>query len=151
TRNCNYQTWRYCGCLRCHNGPRLTNGGFHNIGTGTLQGEGLDFGRIFGIRSLLMDEFNCRGPYSDASPDACRGLRFLNQRDDVHLEGAFKVPSLRLVSRTAPYFHDGRFETLEAVVRFYNSPKMVADGVELEPLGLTDTEVAALVAFLEVL
>ena len=33
-------------------------------------------------------------------------------------EGKFKVPSLRVVSLTAPYFHDGRFATLEQTVRF---------------------------------
>ena len=33
--------------------------------------------------------------------------------------GAFKVPSLRNVAITAPYFHNGRFQTLREVVRFY--------------------------------
>ena len=33
--------------------------------------------------------------------------------------GAFKVPSLRNVAKTAPYFHNGRFQTLEEVVAFY--------------------------------
>ncbi len=35
--------------------------------------------------------------------------------------GAFKVPSLRNIELTAPYMHDGRFETLEEVVEHYNS------------------------------
>ncbi len=33
--------------------------------------------------------------------------------------GAFKVPTLRNVALTAPYFHNGRFDTLVEVVRFY--------------------------------
>lgn len=33
--------------------------------------------------------------------------------------GAFKVPSLRNVAITAPYFHNGKFQTLKEVVRFY--------------------------------
>ncbi len=33
--------------------------------------------------------------------------------------GAFKVPTLRNVAVTAPYFHNGRFDTLRAVVSFY--------------------------------
>ncbi len=45
------------------------------------------------------------------------------QRPDLaerrDLCGAFKVPSLRNVSRTAPYFHNGRFATLQEVVAFY--------------------------------
>lgn len=34
--------------------------------------------------------------------------------------GLFKIPSLRNVGLTAPYMHDGRFETLEEVLAFYN-------------------------------
>jgi len=40
---------------------------------------------------------------------------------DPNDRGKFKVPSLRNVSLTAPYMHDGRFQTLEEVVEFYNS------------------------------
>ena len=39
----------------------------------------------------------------------------------VNDEGEFKVTSLRNVALTAPYMHDGRFDTLEEVVNFYNS------------------------------
>ncbi|MCH2213991.1 MAG: cytochrome-c peroxidase [Flavobacteriales bacterium] len=35
-------------------------------------------------------------------------------------EGKFKVPSLRNLLFTAPYMHDGRFETLEEVLDFYS-------------------------------
>jgi cytochrome c peroxidase len=35
------------------------------------------------------------------------------------LEGAFKVPTLRNVARTAPYMHNGYFKELRDVVRFY--------------------------------
>ena len=34
--------------------------------------------------------------------------------------GRFKVPSLRNIAITAPYMHDGRFKTLEAVLEFYS-------------------------------
>lgn len=33
--------------------------------------------------------------------------------------GAFKVPTLRNVARTAPHFHDGAFDTLREAVDFY--------------------------------
>lgn len=33
----------------------------------------------------------------------------------------FKIPSLRNVALTAPYMHDGRFQTLEEVVAFYSN------------------------------
>jgi cytochrome c peroxidase len=38
--------------------------------------------------------------------------------EDVGSDGAFKVPSLRNVAKTAPYFHDGRFKTLDEAVAF---------------------------------
>lgn len=36
-------------------------------------------------------------------------------------EGTFKVPTLRNIALTAPYMHDGRFATLDAVIEHYNS------------------------------
>jgi cytochrome c peroxidase len=43
--------------------------------------------------------------------------------DKPDLIGAFKVPTLRNISRTAPYFNAGQFETLEDVVGFYNDTR----------------------------
>ena len=39
--------------------------------------------------------------------------------EKAKLRGAFKVPSLRNVARTAPYMHSGRFATLEQAAEFY--------------------------------
>ncbi len=136
-------------CLRCHNGPWFTNGGFHNIGTGTFSGENLDFGRVFGVQSVVMDEFNCTGAYSDAEPDDCKELRFLNRSAHVPLDGAFKVPGLRNVAATAPYMHDGRFPDLKSVVEFYRRPHAADVMHELPQLDITDREARQLVAFLE--
>ena len=67
--------------------------------------------------------------------------------------GTFKSPSLRNVERTAPYMHDGRFDTLEKVIDHYS--KEVKPHANLDPrmnrLNFTDTEKAALVAFLKTL
>lgn len=137
-------------CLQCHNGPLLSNGEFHNIGSGNFSGEALDFGRSIGLRAVLMDEFNCLGPYSDAEQNACRELLYLNTDSHLPLRGAFKVPTLRGLVQTAPYFHDGRFSTLGDVLNYYNSPPpMNAVGPhELRPMGLTDKEIGQLEAFL---
>jgi cytochrome c peroxidase len=137
-------------CLQCHNGPQFSNGGFHNIGTGTFDGAALDFGRALGIQAVLLDVFNCAGPFSDAGPADCRELRFLSTDAHVPLEGAFKTPSLRDVAKTAPYFHDGRAATLRAVLDYYNAPPQ--DGShELRALGLRDTELDDLERFLRAL
>ena len=137
-------------CLQCHNGPQLTNGGFHNLGTGTFTGDALDFGRALGIQGVLLDAFNCAGRFSDARAEDCRELRFLSTDAHVPLEGSFKTPTLRDVAKTAPYLHDGRFATLREVLDYYNAPP--ADGGhELRALGLSDTELGDLERFLRAL
>lgn len=81
--------------------------------------------------------------------------------DDPALAGAFKVPTLRNVERTAPYFNGGQFKSLEDVLRFYNDTRghALPAGVALEihwhiamprPL-LGEDDVAALAAFLRTL
>ena len=64
--------------------------------------------------------------------------------------GTFRVPSLRGVARTAPYFHDGRFASLEAVVAHYDRGGDATPGQDprVRPLRLSAAERAALVAFL---
>jgi len=79
-------------------------------------------------------------------PDAGR---FGTTKNDADW-GAFKVPSLRNVAKSAPYFHDGSVATLDEAVRL-----MAKGGVpnkNLSPLmkdrGLGDDEVRSVVAFL---
>jgi cytochrome c peroxidase len=66
---------------------------------------------------------------------------------------AFRTPSLRNVSRTAPYMHDGSIETLDAVVQFYfrtMPAPPVGLPLDFEPLaGRSFSEIAPIVAFLE--
>jgi cytochrome c peroxidase len=67
--------------------------------------------------------------------------------EDVGSGGKFKVPSLRSVSRTGPYFHDGRYQTLEQAVRAMWEYVQKAGTTEK----LTDDDVRDLVEFLKVL
>jgi cytochrome c peroxidase len=67
--------------------------------------------------------------------------------EDVFSGGKFKVPSLRVVSLTAPYFHDGRFRTLEATVAYMWEYVQKAGTSEK----LTDEDLRDLVAFLRIL
>jgi cytochrome c peroxidase len=66
---------------------------------------------------------------------------------------AFRTPSLRNVSRSAPYMHDGSLATLEDVVEFYNAGGGIVSGRSplVRPLALTEQEKHALVAFLKAL
>jgi cytochrome c peroxidase len=73
------------------------------------------------------------------------------------VEGAFKIPSLRNVALTAPYFHNGEARTLREAVELYSRggnvhPVQEMDGTLIEPLGvpsLMPEEIDAIVAFLE--
>jgi len=140
-------------CLQCHNGPLLSNGGFHNIGTGRFSGKSMDYGRVFGLQAVLMDEFNCLGDYSDAAPEQCDALNHVSQDAHQTLHGAFKTPTLRYLDQTGPYFHDGRFDSLNAVLDYYADPPTDGrNGIhELAPLDLKDKERSALEAFLRML
>jgi cytochrome c peroxidase len=64
--------------------------------------------------------------------------------------GAFKTPTLREISRSAPYMHDGSLATLEAVIDYYDRGGNVNPSLdpEIRPLRLTPGEKRALVAFL---
>ena len=44
--------------------------------------------------------------------------------------GKFRAPSLRNIALTAPYMHDGRFQTLEEVVNHYNEGAHFADNID---------------------
>lgn len=140
------------GCLNCHDGPRLTNDGFHNLGLPPLQGhDGGAPGRQRGAFNVLSDEFNCRSTFSD-DRSACAELDHLAP-DFPDFAGAFRTPSLRNVKDTAPYMHQGQLATLEAVVDFYaelpGTPTIGHRELTLEPLNLTEVERRQLVAFLE--
>lgn len=51
----------------------------------------------------------------------------------------FKVPSLRNIELTAPYMHDGRFQTLEEVVNHYNDGIHKSNSLDQALLATTDT------------
>ena len=72
--------------------------------------------------------------------------------------GMFKVPTLRNITRSAPYMHDGRFYTLEAVLNHYASG--VNNTENLDPslnnngtlgIPLTEVEKVKIIAFLKTL
>ncbi|HYC09961.1 MAG TPA: cytochrome c peroxidase, partial [Steroidobacteraceae bacterium] len=95
--------------------------------------------------------FNFAGNWRDARGDTGRP----SFADNGASVGAMRVPTLRNVALTAPYMHDGRFATLEAVLRHYSglAARAAAGGVKIDrrlPHGaLTDTERAELIAFLD--
>jgi cytochrome c peroxidase len=70
-------------------------------------------------------------------------------------EGTFKVPSLRNLSLTAPYFHNGGQRTIREVIEFYNRGGDFREhnieniDFEVGKLNLTERQIDDLVAFLD--
>jgi cytochrome c peroxidase len=138
-------------CTNCHNGSLFTNNDFHNTGVPSAQGLPEDIGRAQGAQQVQADEFNCLSSYSDAQPDQCSELNFL-VIDEHQQERQFKPPSLRNISARGPFMHAGQFTTLEEVLNHYNTaPVAPAGHSELEPLKLSDTQLAQIIAFLKTL
>lgn len=141
-------------CSLCHAGPRFSNGEFADIGRPFfVAGGGVDPGRHAGLRQLQASRYSRLGPFADdggAGAVATRHVRLEHR----HF-GEFKVPGLRGLRHTAPYFHDGSAATLADVVRHYSDldeERLHADGERiLVPLKLSPAEAADLVAFLETL
>jgi cytochrome c peroxidase len=86
-----YVKFKSYGCVACHQGM--------NVG-----------GNMFQKFGVLGDYFHDRG--NETPADAGR-FAVTKREQDMHV---FKVPSLRNVALTAPYFHDASAPTLEAAV-----------------------------------
>lgn len=65
--------------------------------------------------------------------------------------GKFKTPTLRNIEFTAPYMHDGRFQSLEEVLDFFDSGGKAHPSKDprMHPLGLSADEKSAIIAFLK--
>lgn len=87
-----YELFKSYGCATCHQGI--------NVG-----------GNLFQKFGIMRDYFKDRG--NETEEDLGR-YTVTKQESDKYV---FRVPSLRNVELTAPYFHDGSAETLEQAVR----------------------------------
>ncbi len=111
-------------CAQCHLGWNFTDSLFHNLGVGWDAGA---------------------ERFADEGRAAISG--------NPSETGAFKTPTLRDVSRHAPYMHDGSMATLLETVEHYNKGGTPNPWLSerVVPLGLTPEESRALVAFMEAL
>ncbi len=118
-------------CTLCHLPPLFTDTLFHNVGIG-FDKPMPDLGR----GKILGDAAEKKGT---KDPDA------------ETMKGAFKTPTLRSITETAPYFHDGRAKKLEDAVDL-----MLKGGIKnpnldekLKPKTLSKDERAQLMEFLK--
>jgi cytochrome c peroxidase len=137
------------GCIQCHNGPLASDQRFYNTGLPDFPAFKDD--ALFQVTHRWehyqkgIDEAGYRGADYDY------GYYYVtkNPKD----KGKFRTPPLRELKYTAPYMHNGVFNTLAEVVAFYNSGGgEAANKTELlKPLNLSAKEQKDLVAFLEAL
>jgi cytochrome c peroxidase len=112
-------------CTSCHIGTNFSDDQFHNLGVGADKNGNLaDLGRWA------------------VEPVGNRNVASI---------GAFKTPTIRDVTRSGPYMHDGSEATLEEVVELYDrggnpNPYLSQD---MKPLKLTAQEKADLVEFMK--
>lgn len=83
------------------------------------------------------------------NPDLGRYLVTKNPQD----RGAFKIPTLREVSKSYPYMHDGSLKTLEEVIDYYDKGGTPNPNLSplMKPLHLSAEDKKALKSFLEAL
>jgi cytochrome c peroxidase len=112
-----YRRFREFGCISCHQGALIGGNMYQKFGV---------LGDYFAGRRLTDDDL---GRYA-----------VTKREEDRHV---FKVPSLRNVGRTAPYFHDGSAATLDQAVLVMARYQLGRD--------LSTADVEALVAFLNTL
>lgn len=124
-----YEIFEKSGCMKCHVPPLYTNNTFINNGS------------EFAGKSRVTDQGRFGVASSGRTPNTVR---------------AFKVPTLREITRTGPYMHAGQFDSLERVVAHYNAGGANYQGVRdrsidqrIKPLGLTETQADYLVTFLK--
>ncbi len=163
-------------CINCHGGTELTNAsvasvqeepldrmegtaavydnGFNNTGVRpTLEDLGIGGLDPFG-NPLSLSRLAKQGELQKFYPDLADDIDPpFNVNEPVVADGGFKVPGLRNVELTAPYFHNGGQLTLEQVVEFYNRGGDFNGLPDLDPdirkLELNQQEQADLVAFLK--
>ncbi len=108
-------------CFHCHSGTQFTDNMYHN--------NGLD----------LAENFN---DFMDKGQGGVTGIPQQN--------GFFRTPTLRNIAASAPYMHDGRFQTLEEVMDHYVSgghPSITRNPL-IDSISLDTEQKAAVLAFL---
>lgn len=111
-------------CFHCHNAPLMSSLDFFNNGIQTVRpGQQFDDNGLGAVSGNIAEN------------------------------GMFKAPSLRNITMTGPYMHDGRFTSLEQVIDHYNSGGFPSDNKNpfIRKLGLTNQQKADLLAFLHTL
>ncbi|MFN0314125.1 MAG: cytochrome-c peroxidase [Burkholderiales bacterium] len=137
------------GCVQCHligrDAALFTDHRFHRTGAGAAPPpEKLRVELAPGVEVLVARQ-DLEGALDPPALDLGRWEVTGEDKDRM----AFRSPSLRNISLTAPYMHDGSLGTLEEVIGFYDRGGQGEDvDLLIKPLGLSAADKGALAAFL---
>jgi cytochrome c peroxidase len=115
----------------------------------------LPWGARDGLLKLQANKFRRDSAWSDTPTDTSR-MGYVTQSPDDVPRGTWRTPTLRDVSLTAPYMHDGCFSTLEEVIDHYDRGGGATNAVgdpapQLRPLYLSARDKSDLIEFLKTL
>ncbi len=131
------------GCDACHLGPTLSDDAFHVLALPPASGRPVERARADALELLSRSPFTAAGAFHDGPKGAAPPAPTAAD------EGAYLTPTLRNVSRTAPYGHNGTLGTLEAAVVFHF--ESASTDPRLTKASLSPSELASLVSFLKAL
>jgi len=137
------------GCAECHAGPRFTDDKPHNLGVPENPDIWLNPKRHLTYVTFAM--FMGIENYMNIRRDV--GAHVRTHKADGSDIGKFMTPTLRELTYTGPYMHNGTLDSLQSVVQFYNAGGGSDKNLDpkIKPLNLSWQEQADLVAFLEAL
>ncbi|MDN5940479.1 MAG: hypothetical protein L0H94_01235 [Nitrospira sp.] len=147
-------------CITCHEGAEMTGASVRQVRaspTRIRDGQAADrgFNNIAVLETFQDLSLGAKDPLGNWLSTVKRLTP--PPPEPIVVDGAFKVPGLRNVELTAPFFHNGGHVDLPAVIDFYDRAgdahegMLTLDGTQIELmaiLGLTAEEKAALLAFL---
>ena len=139
------------GCVNCHaleDGEALfTDHLFHDDGVGWIPSRDIGAGQLITRRGMpIYTAVN--DPDAVATPSDMGRMEITKEFIDMF---RYRTPSLRNIELTAPYMHNGTFDTLEDIVAYYGEGGFRHFGIDplVRDLDLDEAEKAALVAFLK--
>ncbi len=133
------------GCVSCHSGNRFTDDKAYNIGVPENPEIWSDPDRH--VTFITFAKFQGIENYMNLRQDL--GAYIVDLKEEN--KGKFITPTLRELTYTAPYMHNGTIATLEEVVDFYNrgGGQSANKDERIKPLNLSEGEKADLVEFLK--
>jgi cytochrome c peroxidase len=128
-------------CLECHGGADLCDDKFYALNV-PENPKLLDEPMVNATMRFVAKVYHYED-YRNLKEDPGRYLISKDMKDWK----AFRTPTLREISKTGPYMHNGVFSTLEEVIDFFDRGGGMGNTV-LKPLGLTPEEKKYMKTFL---